>query len=174
MSEVLQSTFALIGDIAIASFNLLSPFLHEMMREMMLVLHNNQEYLISISVYNNALWAIGEIVMRWKREAQPYVPGLINVFLPLLTHPQAPSSIHENAMIALGRLGLACPQSVAPFLKTFVKPWLDKSRSVREGEEKDSAFRGLCAMIEFNAQDVQDVSLVCLYLARTNLFFLLT
>lgn len=119
---------------------------------------------MSISVYNNALWAIGEIVMRWRRESQPYIPGLISVFLPLLTHPQAPSSIHENAMIALGRLGLACPQSVAPFLKTFVRPWLEKALSVREGDEKDSAFRGLCAIIKFNAQDAQDVSFTSLYL----------
>ncbi|CAO3619625.1 unnamed protein product [Mucor fragilis] len=155
VSEVLQSTFALIGDIAIASFKLLVPFLQHIVVELIQVLRNG-DYLMSISVYNNALWAVGEMVMRWGSGTQPYVPGLIEVFLPLLTHPQAPASIHENAMIALGRLGLACPQFVAPYLRSFVKPWLEKSLSVREGEEKDSAFRGLCVVIKFNAQDAQE------------------
>ncbi|KAL9559161.1 hypothetical protein MBANPS3_000565 [Mucor bainieri] len=155
VSEVLQSTFALIGDIAIASFKLLLPFLQNIVVELIQVLRNG-DYLMSISVYNNALWAVGEMVMRWGSGTQPYVPGLIDVFLPLLTHPQAPASIHENAMIALGRLGLACPQFVAPYLRSFVKPWLEKSLSVREGDEKDSAFRGLCVVIKFNAQDAQE------------------
>jgi transportin-1 len=158
VSEVLQSTFVLIGDIAIASFNILSPFLHDMVREMMQVLRNNQEYIMSASVYNNALWAIGEIVIRWKLEAQHYAVDLLNVILPLLTHLQAPPSIRENAVITLGRLGLACPESVAPFLRFFVRPWLDESLSVREGDEKDSAFRGLCAIIKLNPQGAQHVS----------------
>lgn len=163
MSEVLQSTFALIGDIAIASFKLLLPFLQHIVVELIQVLRNG-DYLMSISVYNNALWAVGEMVMRWGSGTQPYVPGLIDVFLPLLTHPQAPPSIHENTMIALGRLGLACPQFVAPYLRSFVKPWLEKSLSVREGDEKDSAFRGLCVVIKFNAQDAQEVSAYCFYI----------
>lgn len=157
MSEVLQSTFVLIGDIAIASFKLLLPFLHDIIVELIQILRN-EDYLMSISVYNNALWAVGEIAMRWGSGTQPYVPGLIDVFLPLLIHPQAPASIHENAMIAVGRLGLACPQFVAPYLRSFVKPWLEKSLSVREGEEKDSAFLGLCVVIKFNAQGAQEVN----------------
>ncbi|CEP17741.1 hypothetical protein [Parasitella parasitica] len=155
VSEVLQSTFALIGDIAIACFQLLVPFLHDMIVESIQILRNGN-YMISFSVYNNALWAVGEIVMRLGSGTQPYVRGLMDVFIPLLAHPQAPASIHENAMIALGRLGLACPQHVAPYLRLFVKPWLEKSLSVREGDEKDSAFRGLCAVIKFNAQDAQE------------------
>ncbi|KAI8389249.1 Karyopherin Beta2TRANSPORTIN-Hnrnpm Nls complex [Blakeslea trispora] len=156
VSEVLQATFVLIGDIAIASFNVLVPCLHDLIVEMMDILLHHQDYLLSISVYNNALWALGEIVMRWGNEAHPYAFGLLKVCIPFLTHPQSPASVKENAMVALGRLGLASPRYVASHLNMFVRPWLKKSMSVRDGEEKDNSFQGLCAMIKFNAQDVQD------------------
>lgn len=151
-----------MGDIAIASFNLLVPFLHVFIQEMIQILQNSDSMMISISVYNNVLWALGEMVMRWQQKDQleRYIPSLIQVLVPLLTRPDLPASIHENAMIALGRLGLACPQYMATnnYLKLFIKPWLEKSLSVREGEEKDSAFRGLCAMIKFNAHEVHEVT----------------
>ncbi|KAI9469089.1 MAG: armadillo-type protein [Benjaminiella poitrasii] len=156
--EVLQSTFALVGYIAIACFPLLVPFLNDMMNEMVHALRKeyyNNMMLSSISVYNNALWAIGEIVMRWGQEAEPYIPVLTQTLVSFLTHSEAPSSIRENAMVALGRLGLACPQSVAPYLHAFIKPWLEKSLSVPEGHEKDSAFQGLCLIIKSNAKDAQ-------------------
>ncbi|CEG70444.1 hypothetical protein RMATCC62417_06342 [Rhizopus microsporus] len=156
VSEVLQSTFALIGDIAIACFNLLEPFIPDIMVKLIQVL-KSPEYIISVvSVYNNALWAIGEIVMRWKSKTMYYIPALIDVLVPLLKHAHAPPSVHENSMVALGRLGLACPENVAPHLRKFIKPWLKKSLSVREGDEKDSAFRGLCAMIRINVKDAQE------------------
>ena len=157
MPEVLKSTFALIGDIAGASFNLLIPYLHAMIRVKIQILHNH-EYIIPVSVYNNVLWALGEIVMRWDPvQVKPYIPSLIEVLIPLLQHTLAPDSIHENAMIALGRLGLVCPMEVATHFRYFLKPWLEKSFSVGEGEEKDTAFRGLCVMIQSNARDAHKV-----------------
>ncbi|GAA5807967.1 hypothetical protein MFLAVUS_001348 [Mucor flavus] len=157
VSEVLQSTFALLGDIAVASFQSLVPYAHTIMREMIQILCN-RDYIISISVYNNVIWALGEIVIRWesKQEVEAYVPSLIQVLLPLLTHPNVPDSIHENAMIALGRLGLVCPTLLTVHMERFIKPWLETSLSVREGEEKETAFRGLCAIIKLNAQGAHE------------------
>ncbi|KAI8968919.1 armadillo-type protein [Mycotypha africana] len=152
--EVLQSTFALIGDIASASLSLLLPFIHGIVTEMIHILCN-ADNIMPVSVYNNVLWALGEIIMRWGNNVHPDIPSLLNAFLRFLTHPQAPPSIHENAMIALGRLGYACPGAVAPYLKYFIKPWLEKSLSVRDGEEKDSAFIGLCLMIKLSVQDAR-------------------
>lgn len=155
---MLQSTFALLGDIAIASFKLLEPYMHTILQEMIQILHNRQ-YIIPISVYNNVLWALGEMVMRWDgAQVQGYIPNLIEVLYPLLVHPNVPASIHENAMISLGRLALASPKHVAPYLGRFIKPWLEKSLSVREGDEKETAFRGLCAIIKLNAQDAHTVN----------------
>lgn len=140
-----------------ASFNLLEPYIHIILNEMISILHNRQ-LIIPISVYNNVLWALGEMVMRWDtRQVQVYIPHLMEVLLPLLVHEHVPFSIHENAMIALGRLGWICPIHVAPYLNRFIKPWLEKSLSVREGDEKETAFRGLCAVILLNAQDAHTV-----------------
>lgn len=119
----------------------------------------NQGYFISFSVYNNVIWALGEMVMRCQStQVQGYLSSLLKVLVPLFTHPTVPASIHENVMIALGRLSLVCPDLLAPTLSLFIQPCLKTSLSVREGEEKESAFRGLCAIIKLNAQDAHQVS----------------
>jgi hypothetical protein len=56
--------------------------------------------------------------------------------------------------ITLGRFGLHCSQEVAPFLSDFIRAWCLALRNIRDNEEKDSAFRGLCYMINMNPQGV--------------------
>lgn len=141
----------LIGDITMDCFDLLEPFVPDILDSLTCAIQNPELTL----VYNNALWAIGEIVMRWKSNTSQHVPTLVDRTTSLLDHDE--EKIRENAMSALGRLGLTWPKQVAPYLPQFVKSWLNKSMSVREGDEKDSAFRGLCAMIELNPRGVQKV-----------------
>ena len=52
--------------------------------------------------------------------------------------------------ITIGRLGYVCPQDVAPALQQFIRPWCTSLRNIRDNEEKDSAFRGICAMVSVN------------------------
>ena len=47
-----------------------------------------------------------------------------------------------------------CPVEVAPFLPQFLPMWCQTLRTIRDNEEKDSAFRGICAMISVNPQGV--------------------
>ncbi|KAG1469966.1 hypothetical protein G6F56_002953 [Rhizopus delemar] len=159
LSDVLQSTFMLIGDITMDCFDLLEPFVPDILDSLTCAIQNPELTL----VYNNALWAIGEIVMRWKSNTSQHVPTLVDRTTSLLDHDE--EKIRENAMSALGRLGLTWPKQVAPYLPQFVKSWLNKSMSVREGDEKDSAFRGLCAMIELNPRGVQKQELYLLLVA---------
>uniref|UniRef100_A0A673NMY3 Transportin-1 n=1 Tax=Sinocyclocheilus rhinocerous TaxID=307959 RepID=A0A673NMY3_9TELE len=85
-----------------------------------------------ISVCNNATWAIGEI------------------------------SIQMGETITIGRLGYVCPQEVAPMLQQFIRPWCTSLRNIRDNEEKDSAFRGICTMITVNPGGVvQDFIFFC-------------
>lgn len=56
--------------------------------------------------------------------------------------------------ITIGRLGYVCPADVAPALAQFVKPWCITLRNIRDNDEKDSAFRGVCAMIGANPAGV--------------------
>ena len=51
-------------------------------------------------------------------------------------------------------MGFVCPQEVAPSLNNFVRPWCTSLRNIRDNDEKDSAFRGMCQMISVNPQGV--------------------
>ncbi|XP_034448323.1 transportin-2-like isoform X8 [Hippoglossus hippoglossus] len=72
--------------------------------------------------------------------------------------------VHVKPCIAItiGRLGYVCPQEVAPQLQHFIRPWCTSLRNIRDNEEKDSAFRGICVMIGVNpAGVVQDFIFFC-------------
>ncbi|KAG7281927.1 hypothetical protein CRUP_002985 [Coryphaenoides rupestris] len=133
MPEVRQSSFALLGDLTKACF-----------------LH-------FISVCNNATWAIGEICMQMGVEMQPYVAMVLNQLVEIINRPNTPKTLLENTAITIGRLGYVCPQEVAPLLPQFIRPWCTSLRNIRDNEEKDSAFRGICMMIGVNPGGVVQV-----------------
>lgn len=88
----------------------------------------------------------------------PYIPHLIERLIPLLIDNATQHSLAENAAICLGRLGLIDTASVAPHLPMFAESWCRALRSVRDNEEKESAFRGMCLMIHVNPQGIVKVS----------------
>lgn len=102
----------------------------------------------NVSVCNNSMWSIGEIALRWGSKIELYIPQLISRLCPILVDSSLPESLSENAMVTLGRLGIACPAIMVKELPSFIHPWLSKSFLVNEYDEKDSAFRGLCLMIK--------------------------
>ncbi|CAF4090037.1 unnamed protein product, partial [Rotaria sp. Silwood2] len=55
-----------------------------------------------------------------------------------------------NTAITIGRLGLVCPNDVSSQLQRFIRPWCVALRNIRDNDEKDSAFRGICNMIILN------------------------
>lgn len=63
--------------------------------------------------------------------------------------------------ITLGRLGISCASEVAPFLPQFIRPWCLALRNIRDNDEKESAFRGLCNMINLNPAGVLAVFFSC-------------
>ena len=90
-------------------------------------------------------------------DIKPYTTSLLERLVPLLQNEQTPRTLAENAAIPIGRLGLVAPELVAPHLKVFIVPWCKALRSIRDNEEKESAFRGLCEMIKLNPQGVIEV-----------------
>lgn len=42
-------------------------------------------------------------------------------------------------------------------LQQFIRPWCTSLRNIRDNEEKDSAFRGICMMIGVNPAGVVQV-----------------
>ncbi|KAJ3615086.1 hypothetical protein NHX12_018654 [Muraenolepis orangiensis] len=157
MPEVRQSSFALLGDLTKACFLHVKPCIAEFMP--ILGTNLNPEF---ISVCNNATWAIGEICMQMGVEMQPYVAMVLNQLVEIINRPNTPKTLLENTAITIGRLGYVCPQEVAPLLPQFIRPWCTSLRNIRDNEEKDSAFRGICMMIGVNPGGVvQDFIFFC-------------
>lgn len=113
-----------------------------------------QEY---ISVCNNAAWCAGEIALKHGAAMSDYVAPLMERLIPLLLNSRVVRSLTENAAVTIGRLALVCPQTVAPHLGVFIKPWCDALAEIKDNDEKDSAFQGICLAIQANPAGVAEV-----------------
>ncbi|THG97840.1 hypothetical protein EW026_g4251 [Hermanssonia centrifuga] len=122
-----------------------------------------------ISACNNAAWSVGEVALRYGRdepEFQQWVHLLVSRLIPILLHPKAPRSLHENAAVSIGRIGLMHPQMVAPLLPEFAQAWCQALYEIRDNEEKDSAFRGLCTLVQTNPAGIAKASPYLRYLSH--------
>ena len=121
LPEIRQSSFALVGDIAIASIGYLKPHLAALLPT--LIEHVDPVASVShFAVCNNACWAIGEIAVRCP-ELAVYAETLCGKLIPLLNHTEISRTLRENAAITLGRLGLVAPEKIAPHLPAFSENW---------------------------------------------------
>ncbi|XP_067124632.1 transportin-1 isoform X3 [Centruroides vittatus] len=157
MPEVRQSSFALLGDLTKACFQHVNLCIQDFLP--ILGQNLNPEF---ISVCNNATWAIGEISVKLGQDMKPYIGMVLNQLISIINRPNTPKTLLENTAITIGRLGYVCPEEVAPMLQQFIRPWCTSLRNIRDNEEKDSAFRGICSMIGVNpAGVVQDFIFFC-------------
>ncbi|PFH50468.1 hypothetical protein AMATHDRAFT_3953 [Amanita thiersii Skay4041] len=151
-APVRQSAYALVGDMAMGCFVLLRPHMPGIMAELILQL-DPEPRVEFISASNNAAWSVGEVALRYGQndmEFQQWVNPLISRLIPILLHPKAPRSLHENAAVSIGRIGLMHPLLVAPYLGEFSQAWCQALYEIRDNEEKDSAFRGFCTLVKTN------------------------
>ncbi|KAG2015342.1 karyopherin Kap95 [Coprinopsis cinerea AmutBmut pab1-1] len=151
-APVRQSAYALVGDMAVNCFPLLKPHMPGIMNELILQLDPEPKFEF-VSASNNAAWSVGEVALRYGRddpEFQQWVNPLISRLIPILLHPKAPRSLHENAAVSIGRIGLMHPALVAPHLPEFAPAWCQALYEIRDNEEKDSAFRGFCTLVQTN------------------------
>jgi len=155
--EVRQSSFALLGDLTKACFQHVHPCISDFIP--ILGQNLNPEL---ISVCNNATWAIGEISIKLGEEMRPYIALVLAQLIVIINKPNTPKTLLENTAITIGRLGYVCPHDVAPMLHQFVRQWCMSLRNIRDNDEKDSAFRGMCQMITVNpAGIVQEFIFFC-------------
>ncbi|TFK64205.1 ARM repeat-containing protein [Pluteus cervinus] len=155
-APVRQSAYALVGDLAMGCFTLLRPHMPGMMQELIMQL-DPEPKVEFISASNNAAWSVGEVALRYGRddtEFQQWVNPLISRLIPILLHPKAPRSLHENAAVSIGRIGLMHPGLVAPRLSEFAQAWCQTLCESSDNEEKDSAFRAFCTLVQTNPTGV--------------------
>lgn len=174
-APVRQSAYALLGDLSILAFDLLQPTVPSIMPELISQIEPEPS-MVNVSVCNNAAWAAGEIALQYGNLAaasssssgaasagspsapskQPpaefaqFVEPLIQKLIPVLLSPKSVKSLTENSAVTIGRLGLVAPMLVAPHLEVFFESWCQSLWDIKDNEEKDSAFRGLCEMIKAN------------------------
>ncbi|KZT41877.1 ARM repeat-containing protein [Sistotremastrum suecicum HHB10207 ss-3] len=151
-APVRQSGYALVGDMAVACFPILRPYVPPIMEELMTQL-DPEPKMEFVSACNNAAWSVGEVALRYgynEPEFQQWVLVLIQRLIPILLHPKAPRSLHENAAVSIGRIGLMHPTIVAPHLEVFAQAWCQALFEIKDNEEKDSAFRGFCTLVQAN------------------------
>lgn len=148
--DVRQSAFALLGDLArVCPIHLhpcLSQFLEVAAKQL-----DTSKLKETISVANNACWAIGELAVKVRQEISPVVMTVVSSLVPILQHAQELNkSLIENAAITIGRFAWACPELVSPHMEHFIQPWCSALSMIRDDIEKEDAFRGLCAMVKMN------------------------
>lgn len=147
-SDVRQSAFAFLGDLAKTCM----AHLRQCLPAFMPVLVQNLVPM-PISVCNNASWAMGEIAVRSEGDIRQYVPEAVDRLIPIM-NMNANRNLLENTGITLGRLGLVCPDIIAPRLPDFIQPWCFNLRNIRNDVEKEHAFQGICQMIRVNPSGV--------------------
>ena len=158
-NDVRQSSYALLGDCAVNVFQQLHPFLPALVPVLIkrLDLDNlsDDDVDTGFSVINNACWSCGEITMKYKQEMAPYVENIYRSLMSIISNPQVPTSVSENAVIALGRLGVDCSEILAPHLADFAKPFLHIIEPVETNDEKGHAFLGFNRIIEKNPKAME-------------------
>ncbi|OWM80947.1 transportin-1-like isoform X2 [Punica granatum] len=168
-SDVRQSAFALLGDLARVCPAYLHPRLSEFINLAAKQLETPQVS-ASALVANNACWAIGEMAVKVKHEISSIVMTLMSCLVPILQHAQnCNRSLVENAAITLGRLSWVCPEIVSPHLEHFIQFWCITLSRIRDDIEKEDAFRGLCAIVRLNPSGaLSSLMYICKSIASWN------
>lgn len=159
-NDVRQSSYALLGDCAVNIFEQLQPSLPAiipvLIQQLDLDNMKDQDIESGFSVINNACWSCGEIAMREKIGMESYVEQIYQRLLGIISNPEVPTSVNENAVIALGRLGVDCSTTLAPHLGEFAKTFLQIIGPVEYTDEKAHAFVGFNRTVERNPQAMED------------------
>ena len=159
-NDVRQSSYALLGDCAVNIFPRLHPSLPSLIpiliRQLDLDSLRDDDIDTGFSVMNNACWSCGEIAMKYKQGMTPFVEDIYRSLMTIISSPEIPTSVGENAVIALGRLGVDCARILAPHLTEFAKHFLHIIEPVETNDEKCHAFLGFNRCVAENPQALEE------------------
>ncbi|MCJ1311542.1 hypothetical protein MMC25_005215 [Agyrium rufum] len=163
-NDVRQSSYALLGDCALQIYEHMRPHLPTLLPLLITQLDldsiPDEDAEAAFSVVNNACWACGEIAVQELTGITPNFESLYARLFGIISSPDVPSAVNENACIALGRLGLHYASSLAPHLAEFADPYLRVIEPVEYNDEKGQAFRGLNEAVMANPQAMESCLLL--------------
>ena len=146
--DLRQSAFGMVGDCFKSCPSVLTPVLVDVFREAVVNLDVQET-----SVCNNVIWSIGEAVGGYGREVVTTFlqPTLLSAIIELcITDDDIPLSLRQNVVIALGRIGAACPESLSSMEAECLVCWLNGLKFVQSSDERFFAFSGLVAVLRLN------------------------
>lgn len=155
--DVRQSSYALIGDIAIYLFDsLIKPFIQPLMiniyQEIGKLNHN------SIASCNNAIWALGEIAIRSDSNLlDQYLVNFFKILEPIIHDLNADTTLLENVAITIGRFGINYPIQTSQIAQEVLIMWCELIQNLEDNEEKESAVNGMCNIILKTPQIANDL-----------------
>ncbi|KAI5963283.1 kap104 [Candida pseudojiufengensis] len=150
--DVRQSAYALLGDLAIYVINILKPQLHSIFLSIGNEINNRS--LETYPVYNNAIWSLGEIIIRLSHtEIENYLENFLNLLIPLINDSSLQTTVLENCSICLGRMGENGSQILAPRLIEFIQPWCKYTLNLIDNEEKQTSVLGMIKIISLNPNE---------------------
>eukprot|EP00937_MAST-01D_sp_MAST-1D-sp2_P003272 g3272.t1 len=160
--DMRQSTWAMVGDLCLHCPDVIVPALGQFAP--IGIEQLRPEYLATaynVSPANNAAWALGTMAQASPERVAAFAPAITQPLLTLLRDPDLElPSMTENMAIAVGRFAGACPTVVAPVFEanpaatgipSAIAAYCGALKMVTsDAEEKECAYRGLCAVVQQN------------------------
>nr|CAI5826623.1 unnamed protein product [Callosobruchus analis] len=144
-----QTSIALYGELISLCYPFLAPSVNEYIPLIIKNLDENTD-----GVCNNAAWVIGKLCSVMGAGIQPYLNDILKAFVHILSDPAVARTMHKTVAISMCIVFFVCPDVTVPDMDVVVKNCCMLVRNVRDSDDKDLAFRGLCEVIvrhpEFN------------------------
>ncbi|KMZ85575.1 transportin [Plasmodium vivax Brazil I] len=172
---ILQSNFALIGDISRFCAQYLIPYLNDIIP--FLIAHITHP---STPVSNNASWAIGEISIHINPQyMEVYVDEIIKQLIYICQNSKYHGCLLQNICITLGRLSSTYPKKIIFYFPQFLKTWLKIMSHGTQENEKINSLKAILETLYLNldiaAENLQEIAYIILkykYVSQNvNIFF---
>lgn len=148
--EIMQAAFGTAGVVAKYCPAHLAPTLDQLVPLLLDQMVSRVHY---IRLPNNAVWALGEIILQIGKGIAPIAQKIANKLLDLLEVEQhrETHNLLQNTAVTLGRLAFFCPEVLLESFPKFASRWCYLlAHHETDNDEKDSAFRGLLVLIKNN------------------------
>lgn len=143
--NLMKSLFGLVGDLAKFAFHIFSPeyiniILHHLVTQIVPRVHTT-------SVPNNAVWALGEILMKQHQYIEPYLHDVLKRLLVIIRDPSLDENFYQITAITLGRLGLFFANQMGKFEKEDIELLEQALDDIEDGPERESALKGFVEIL---------------------------
>lgn len=144
MPQIRQSALALYGELIRLCFH----YLCDIQDYISIIIENLDKR--HEGVCNNAAWVIGKLCTVPGNCIEPYVSQIMEHFIEIMQESHGSKTMYQTVAISMCTLGLVCPKEIAPHLSIILQTACQAMRNVRDCEEKELGFRGLCELIYHN------------------------